>query len=168
MWKSRWPCWASVPHKPTVSADVQQHSNQPTKNWTVLASCLDWTGLPPRTTGENVFLFHFLYWIPPPHGIMLSGLRLLASHRSPFSILALLQIYIWILIAVPVRQSKLDSSKREEQCARLRSVSESRTVCTQIFSLSFLTFRQLLDGIRHSQLLHTRSIRKTRRKKDGS
>ena len=25
-WKSRWPCWAPVPNKPTVSVDVKQHS----------------------------------------------------------------------------------------------------------------------------------------------
>ena len=26
MWKSRWPSWAPVPNKPTVSVDVKQHS----------------------------------------------------------------------------------------------------------------------------------------------
>ena len=26
VWKSRWPSWASVPNKPTVSVDVKQHS----------------------------------------------------------------------------------------------------------------------------------------------
>ena len=30
MWKSRWPSWAPVPNKPTVSVDVKQHS----ANWT--------------------------------------------------------------------------------------------------------------------------------------
>ena len=27
VWKSRWPSWAPVPNKPTVSADVKQHFN---------------------------------------------------------------------------------------------------------------------------------------------
>ena len=27
MWKSRWPSWAPVPNKPTVSVDVKQHFN---------------------------------------------------------------------------------------------------------------------------------------------
>ena len=28
VWKSRWPSWAPVPNKPTVSVDVKQHFNQ--------------------------------------------------------------------------------------------------------------------------------------------
>ena len=28
VWKSRWPSWALVPNKPTVSVDVKQHFNQ--------------------------------------------------------------------------------------------------------------------------------------------
>ena len=28
VWKSRWPSWAPVPNKPTVSVDVKQHSTQ--------------------------------------------------------------------------------------------------------------------------------------------
>ena len=28
VWKSRWPSWAPVPSKPTVSVDVKQHFNQ--------------------------------------------------------------------------------------------------------------------------------------------
>ena len=27
MWKWRWPSWAPVPNKPTVSVDVKQHFN---------------------------------------------------------------------------------------------------------------------------------------------
>ena len=30
VWKSRWPSWAPVPNKPTVSVDVKQHFNQST------------------------------------------------------------------------------------------------------------------------------------------
>ena len=29
VWKSRWPSWAPVPNKPTVSVDVKQHFNIP-------------------------------------------------------------------------------------------------------------------------------------------
>ena len=28
VWKSRWPSWAPVPNKPTVSVDVKQHSTR--------------------------------------------------------------------------------------------------------------------------------------------
>ena len=31
VWKSRWPSWAPVPNKPTVSLDVKQHSTNSTK-----------------------------------------------------------------------------------------------------------------------------------------
>ena len=29
VWKSRWPSWAPVPNKPTVSVDVKEHSTPP-------------------------------------------------------------------------------------------------------------------------------------------
>ena len=29
VWKSRWPSWAPIPNKPTVSVDVKQHFNHP-------------------------------------------------------------------------------------------------------------------------------------------
>ena len=31
VWKSRWPSWAPVPNKPTVSVAVKQHFNQPSR-----------------------------------------------------------------------------------------------------------------------------------------
>ena len=34
VWKSmRWPSWAPVPNKPTVSVDVKQHFNQQQRDW---------------------------------------------------------------------------------------------------------------------------------------
>ena len=40
VWKSRWPSWAPVPDKLTVSVDVKQHFNQ---------SCLRWKVVVPNT-----------------------------------------------------------------------------------------------------------------------
>ena len=35
VWKSRWPSWAPVPNKPTVSVDVKQHSTTTTTTTTI-------------------------------------------------------------------------------------------------------------------------------------
>ena len=36
VWKSRWPSWAPVPNKPTVSVDVKQHSTNPQANFQLI------------------------------------------------------------------------------------------------------------------------------------
>ena len=43
VWNSRWPSWAPVRNKPTVSVDVKQHFNQPTTEYSSLRRlCVDW------------------------------------------------------------------------------------------------------------------------------
>ena len=39
VWKSRWPSWAPVPNKPTVSVDVKQHSTK-ARSWLSPASAI--------------------------------------------------------------------------------------------------------------------------------
>ena len=45
VWKSRWPSWAPVPNKPTVSVDVKQHS---TSSW-------EWFSIMMRHSVESHF-----------------------------------------------------------------------------------------------------------------
>ena len=44
VWKSRWPSWAPVPNKPTVSVDVKQHSTN--NQWPTLPSYADQASRP--------------------------------------------------------------------------------------------------------------------------
>ena len=46
VWKSKWPSWAPVPNKPTVSVDVKQHFNNNIRD------CLN----------VLLFLFSFFFW----------------------------------------------------------------------------------------------------------
>ena len=48
VWKSRWPSWAPVPNKPTVSVDVKQHSTNLFTNGRVSAEPRGSNGSAPR------------------------------------------------------------------------------------------------------------------------
>ena len=67
VWKSRWPSWAPVPNKPTVSVDVKQHSTNKSESLE-LSSCVwkwrwpSWAPVPNKPTVSVDVKQHFKPW----------------------------------------------------------------------------------------------------------
>ena len=79
--KSRWPSWAPVPNKPTVSVDVKQRCNPPTAPSLVAFGSDECLTARVTTVAVVCEVRHPLYR-PPPHPTPPVHLRLFSSAES--------------------------------------------------------------------------------------